>query len=469
MKRRTAQLLSCLLASTIVHSASPQSQNPADHTEPQPIPIIRTTVREVLVPVVVTDPKGHHVTNLKQADFKVFEDGTPEDIVAFSTTTDSSSQGLSPGAVSATGNPSKPPQPSGSASAGDPVRTYLILIDTLHSSPASYTRVRDAILKVLRQEQGSDSLYALMAIGRQLKVIHDSTRDAADIAASARNSDFQKAFQASEAANTAAAVQQFTALMRNYCSACLCESNGGNTQLTQCASFQSKVQAALLSFDERMYALNQNFLLTLKELVRATATMPTARTIIFISDGFNRFPGRDLYTVLRGFAPKDRIFEDHSRDTQPELENILKLATKYDVKFYSLDSRGVYNSQFNPGNTFDAGTSFSTATQMDSRNAPSEATAATESVDRGIASGARENADVLSQLAHETGGLFFENSNDLAKGISRAIADTREYYLLAYVSKNETFDGKYRRITVEVSDPKKLHVSAKAGYWAAEK
>ena len=349
------------------------------------------------------------------------------------------------------------------------MRTYLILIDTLHSSPASYTRVRDAILKVLRQEQGSDSLYALMAIGRQLKVIHDSTRDAADIAASARNSDFQKAFQASEAANTAAAVQQFTALMRNYCSACLCESNGGNTQLTQCASFQSKVQAALLSFDERMYALNQNFLLTLKELVRATATMPTARTIIFISDGFNRFPGRDLYTVLRGFAPKDRIFEDHSRDTQPELENILKLATKYDVKFYSLDSRGVYNSQFNPGNTFDAGTSFSTATQMDSRNAPSEATAATESVDRGIASGARENADVLSQLAHETGGLFFENSNDLAKGISRAIADTREYYLLAYVSKNETFDGKYRRITVEVSDPKKLHVSAKVGYWAAEK
>ena len=349
------------------------------------------------------------------------------------------------------------------------MRTYLIVVDTLHSSPASYNRVRDAILKVLRQEQGTGSLYALMALGRELRVIHDSTRDAAEIAASARNSDFQKAFQESEATKTGAEVQQFTALMRNYCSACLCESNAGNAQLTQCASFQSKIQAVLLSYDERMYALNQSFLLTLKELVRATATMPTARTIIFISDGFNRFPGRDLYTVLRGFAPKDHIFEDHSRDTEPELQNILKLATKYDVKFYSLDSRGVYNSQFNPGNTFDAGTSFSTATQMDSRNGPSEATAATESVDRSVASGARENADVLAQLAHETGGLFFEDSNDLAKGISRAIADTREYYLLAYVSKNDTFDGKYRRITVEVTDPKKFRVNAKAGYWATEK
>ncbi len=469
MTRRPAHLLFCLLLSSIALSASPQTQNPPAQAEPQPIPIIKTTVREVLVPVVVTDPKGHHIANLKRSDFKVFEDGVPENIVAFSTTTDPSSPDLTQAAVPPTGSPSKPLHPPGPASASDPIRTYLIVIDTLHSSPASNNRVRDAILKVLRQEQGSDSLYALMAIGRELNVIHDSTRDAAEIVASVRNSDFQKAFQDTEAAKTAAAVQQFTALMRNYCSACLCESNGGNTQLTQCASFQSRVQAALLSFDERMYGLNQNFLLTLKELVRATATMPTARTIIFISDGFNRFPGRDLYTVLRGFAPKDRIFEDYSRDTQPELENILKLATRYDVKFYSLDSRGVYNSQFNQGNTFDAGTSFSTATQMDSRNAPSEATAATESVDRGVASGARENADVLAQLAHETGGLFFENSNDLAKGIARAIADTREYYLLAYVSKNETFDGKYRRITVEVSDPKKFHVNAKAGYWAAEK
>jgi hypothetical protein len=63
---------------------------------------------------------------------------------------------------------------------------------------------------------------------------------------------------------------------------------------------------------------------------------------------------------------------------------------------------------------------------------------------------------LLAQLAHETGGLFFEISTDLVKGISRALADTREYYLRVYVSKNETSDGKYRRITVEVSDPKEV-------------
>ncbi len=41
-------------------------------------------VRQVLVPVVVTDKQGHHVTGLTQTDFKVFEDGVEQKITAFS-------------------------------------------------------------------------------------------------------------------------------------------------------------------------------------------------------------------------------------------------------------------------------------------------------------------------------------------------------------------------------------------------
>jgi VWFA-related protein len=75
----------------------------------------------------------------------------------------------------------------------------------------------------------------------------------------------------------------------------------------------------------------------------------------------------------------------------------------------------------------------------------------------------------MAQLAHETGGLFFQNSNDLPKGITRALTDTREYYVLAYVPKNEASDGKYRKIKVEVNGGDKFRVNAKAGYWATER
>jgi VWFA-related protein len=423
----------------------------AAHQEPQSK--ITVDVREVLVPVVVTDAKGHHVTSLKQSDFKVFEDGVPQEIVGFSTTFATS--------ASAARQENNAPAPAQRASAvpNNVSHGYLICIDTLHSSFASFSRVRDAVLKVLRQEHNKDSQYALMALGRELTVIKDSTPDAASIAAAVASKDFAKAIQTSEVANTAVAIQDFTALMKSYCAACACESNSGGgvgySELPVCPSIRGRVKTFLFSFEERTYVLNHNFLQTLYDLVRATATMPTSRTIIFISDGFNRSPGRELRAIAQGFYPRDHSFEFNSRDTEPELENILKLATQFDVKFYTLDSRGVYSSAFGPGNTFDASSAFSAAKQSDA-------------VDSLGASVARENADVMSQLAHDTGGRFYENSNDLANGIARAIADTREYYVLSYVSNNDAQDGKYRKIKVEMNE-RKLQVSAKAGYWAGKK
>jgi VWFA-related protein len=427
----------------------------------QPAPKITVDVRNVLVPVVVTDAKGRHVTGLKRSDFKVFEDGVPQEIAGFSTTVDSSSP-----ETGALVGPKPGPRQGG---ASDTVRhTYLVCLDTLHSSFASFTRVRDALLKSLRQERGSDSQYALMALGRELNVVKDSTRDAASIEAAIGSKEFTKVIQTTEATSTGVAIQEFTALMRNYCGMCACGSNGGSDQ-PGCSGVKGRVRAFLSSYEERTYILNHNFLVTLYDLVRATASIPAARTILFVSDGFNRFPGRELYAIVQGFSPSDHSFEFPSRDTEPELENILKLATRYDVKFYTLDSRGVYSAVFSAGGTFDASTPYSTTTQLDARNRPSEATTTTESLDLQGASVARENTDAMAQLARDTGGLFFQNSNDLAKSITRVLTDTREYYVLAYVSKNEALDGLYRKIKVEVKGGDKFRVNAKAGYWAAEK
>ncbi|HEX4808685.1 MAG TPA: hypothetical protein VH325_07140, partial [Bryobacteraceae bacterium] len=47
-------------------------------------PTLKADVREVLVPVVVTDKSGHYVADLGRDDFSVFEDGVPQKIVAFS-------------------------------------------------------------------------------------------------------------------------------------------------------------------------------------------------------------------------------------------------------------------------------------------------------------------------------------------------------------------------------------------------
>lgn len=69
-----------------------------------------------------------------------------------------------------------------------------------------------------------------------------------------------------------------------------------------------QVQGALNIYSDTMFALNREYLRQMEEIVRATADMPPWRTIIFISDGFNRFAGRELYAILQAHGVKEGIF-----------------------------------------------------------------------------------------------------------------------------------------------------------------
>src|ERR1700691_3376155 len=95
---------------------------------------IRVDVRQVLVPVVVTDKKGHHVSGLRASDFHVFEDGVQQEIASFSSDKAGSVDDIAALAKAAAGD-----APAAAVQAG-PRHTFVICIDTLHASPANAAR-----------------------------------------------------------------------------------------------------------------------------------------------------------------------------------------------------------------------------------------------------------------------------------------------------------------------------------------
>lgn len=420
----------------------------AKTSQAEPLPSIRTTVRQVLVPVVVTD-KGHYVSDLKASDFQIFEDGTPETIVAFSADNSSS--------PATSTKPEAPPPTqvkataSKSAQPDNPKRTYLVLIDSLHSSFANFNNVRKALEKFFEQEHSTDSRYALMALNRQIQVVQDSTPDPALILKALSSKEFQKSILQSETSNMSFETGRFMELVTSYCKSCDCVTVPQEPEeVPLCATRTAAVRSFLTRTGERTLVLDEDFLQQLKRLVVAIAGMPTARTVIFISDGFNRFPGQEFYSILQGFIPKtSSSFSSNPRDTQSELDAILRIAVRYNVRFYTLDSRGLYTNNSFAGSSLDV----------------SHWGTPPASVDRQTIAIARQNTDALAELADKTGGLFFENNNDLLKGIRRAFDDGRQYYTLAYVPTNKAFDDKYRTIQVKVKR-KDLIVHAKPGYWA---
>ena len=82
------------------------------------------------------------------------------------------------------------------------------------------------------------------------------------------------------------------------------------------------------------------------------------------------------------------------------------------------------------------------------------------------------NKGELNQMAEKTGGRAFfpKKADDLVAAFREIEQELRSQYLLAYSSTNKAHDGKFRTMTVEVTNPdlKKegLRLRYRPGYYA---
>jgi hypothetical protein len=74
----------------------------------------------------------------------------------------------------------------------------------------------------------------------------------------------------------------------------------------------------------------------------------------------------------------------------------------------------------------------------------------------------------MSELANDTGGHAFYNTNGLADAVAKAIAAGSNYYTLSYVPSDRRQDGSFRSIHVALgpSAPQSVTLSYRRGYFA---
>ena len=408
-------------------------------------PTIKVEVRQVLVPVIVTDKEGHHVTGLKQADFRVFEDGVEQKISAFSVEDASLPAAPAPAPAPA---PAAPAKAAGGEHTTTPPpavpvrRTYLICIDTVHTAFASLTRIRESLAKMFRQQRAGDSQYVVLSLGNSVEMVHAPTTDPELVLQAVESKDFQKTFLASRKSSVEADLREYRQELEDARQACDSGDPSCNSRKTRLPA-----QANHLAQQDRILAMA--FLDQFKALVQELAKHGGRRTVILFSDGFGMVPGKEAWELLGIYFPEIPESGLRSLDRMTDLEPVLRLAANNNIPVYTIDARGLYTSPF-----FDAANGGMTA-----RLAP----AVMSIMNRNAA----DAGDTLSEIAGATGGTAFQNSNDMLGGLERAVADGRQYYMLAYVPSNSQNDGKFRRITVQLRDTKLL-ISAKRGYWATE-
>jgi VWFA-related protein len=425
LHRFAAAVVWMLLSSWSLHAQ--QAEPPVTETS---TPVIKTETRLVLVDTVVTDKKGAYISDLKQGDFKVWEDNKEQPIKTFSFENDASG-------------------------VGDRRRYLVLFFDNSTMTINDQAKARDAALKFLDANAGANRYIAIVDFGGALHITQNFTSDAERLKQVVRTIKFSAV---SPNVESASAPPMLTA-------------STGIPQLTDAAAD---------------YGV-RTMLLALRNMAKGVANVPGRKTLVLFSAGFPLDPAdpstperqseltaaidscnkanvavypidvRGLVTPMSA-APRLQIFPDTPGRLITATLNLDPAggdggddapARLVYVQHgggtggggggggHSGGTGGAGGSGHGGTGTGNGGTHGSGGTGT--RGAGGSTTTnplpvAPYSQSRAITptSDATGNQQVLYELAAGTGGFVIVNSNDLLGGLEKIAQEQNQYYVLGY-------------------------------------
>jgi VWFA-related protein len=399
---------------------------------------VLVNVNLVLARVVVRGALGKAVEGLHKEDFELFDNGKPQTISHFEV---QHSEGLpqrTQPVGESTGNPDKA-KPAQKLPV--PERYIALLFDDLHLKFEDTNLVRKAAENRIDSSAPTDRIAVLTTSGQGMR---DFTDDRASLHQAVENLQSRPSLGGETVQcpdislymadlilnkNDMGALQ---AAVNDYmhCTGQDASSHAANAMAGAHGFIQSAAQQVLSVGEED----GRKTIQMLKNAVRRLSVMPGQRNLILVSPGF--------------LTPELEL----------EYNEVIDRALRAQVMISTLDARGVYlimpfgdASQSRNVEVDVAGQSFTPTprVQLDLQ-------------------GASAQTDTLANLAHDTGGVFFHNNNDMDEGFRRVAAAPETYYLLGFAPQNLKLDGKFHSLRVSVKTREKYEVQSRRGYYAPD-
>jgi VWFA-related protein len=371
--------------------------------------VLKAATRLVQVSVIAQDGKGQPVTDLKKSDFRIKVNGKEQPISIFSL----DSNGALP-----QGEEKLPPSVFTNrmpVKTGQQASITILLLDTLNTKWADQVYAKAQVIRYLQTLQPGDHI-GLYTLGNSLRVLHDYTADSSELLArlavlKGKNLPDLASKEPTDAMHADSLL--LDALQRG-------------------AGGASRAEREFYTID------------------RVTGTL---KAIEFIANHLAKTPGRkNLIWVSGGFplsigfsAAALRNPNIQQRDFSPEINETVRAVNDANMAIYPVDARGLM-----VGNS-----AMTDASQRGNVRARPQAPAMV-----GVA-----NQETMSELASRTGGRAYYNRNDLDKAIHAAVDDSRVTYTLGFYPVDESFDGKFHKIDVEVIERKGVRLRYRKGFF----
>jgi VWFA-related protein len=439
MTRTRAVLAAVLVASWLLPPRPMRAQEPP--------PRFGGGTEVVLLDLVVRDKKGRTVRDLRPEEVQLLEDGVPQEILAFRLrgAGDDAAE-ASPGETAAAPAAEEPAAARRDAGA-PPANLVTLVFDQLGVDGRKIARQAGLALATLTHRP--DLLVSVFKVRERLELVQQFTADQAVIERAVREATGEVNTQYVSATDLLERATAREAEARQRLDSAM----GGATSVDQApilAQLGREVDMARMAVDAlrltdtlQREQQGRSSLYSLLALARQQQRLAGRKTILFFSEGVQ---------------------------VPPTLEHVFRAtiseANRANVAIYAIDARGLTEER-----NLEA-----------ARQALDQAAAASmrQNLTRGIGPVSKEQIlsldtaegalrmdlqGVLRDLASSTGGALIANSNDVRRGIERAVGDLRGYYEVVYAPPPRPYDGRFHRIEVRVSRPGVI-VQARSGYFS---
>ena len=392
------------------------AQNPAQ--PPESSTTLRVETRRVVEDVTVVDSHGKPIQNLTQGDFRILEDGAEQQIISF--------EEHRPAPPSIAPLPSLPANTFSNLSdpqASGPLN--VILYDLLSTAPEYQPYAHDQLVAFLKSRPPGQ--YAIFVLANHLALLQGftSSQEALIAAANARAARNQPSYVDAPERD----IHEVSGKL------------GATLDPQDTASAQAMELLAQMENDERDLRRDMQVQITedaFTAIAKFLMPLPGRKNLLWLSASFPQ-------AVLPDSSDADafRSQRNHS-EGQRKVADLLNLSH---TAVYAVDVRGLMNNS-----------AFSSSSRINLQthggggltNGPGPVNPAVREQQRFAASQAAEHATLIS-IATETGGTAFFNTNGLKEAFAKAVEEGSDYYTLTYDPANKKFDGRLRKIRVELS------------------
>jgi VWFA-related protein len=474
-----------LVLSMLAAASARQSQRPGQEKGAKNNDVVRIGVTLVQLDVTVTDGKGNPVSDLRAEDFELEHNGKPVQISNFSYVSVEAANQL---ARSETARVAERADKKGDKRIALPLpppvklkpeqvrRTIALVVDDLTLSFESTHLVREALRKFVNEQMQEGDLAAIIRTGAGMGALQQFTNDRQQLYAAIDRVRWKPGYSGINAFApvtidpTGGLARDFDPSNVNTLARDKSRGDVGTPEQQREKRLQEQEfnKARDLTGDSNRGGRDTSGLDMLRQQVFAVGTLGA---LGFLVRGLQQLPGRKSVVL---FSDALRIYnrEEGITRVQTALDNLIDQANRASVVIYTIDSRGLQTLGITAADDLSGDIDARQAKETFDQNSDySKFFAKTETALTDRRREFFEAQEGLSYLAHKTGGLFIRNTNDLGRGVSRALREQEGYYLIGFVPDEDTFKEKggsraFHDVSIKVKRPG-LRVRTRTGFYGA--